>query len=73
MFLYLMNDELARTHEVFDRERTLDAVNYMHQWFGPGRALATVPDNSHSDLEAVVSSIRQRLATAVEVGVVQGD
>jgi mono/diheme cytochrome c family protein len=72
MFLYLMNDELERTHEVFDRKRTLDAVSYMHQWFGPGRPLATVPDNDHSDLDALVPSLRQRLVTAVEVGVVQG-
>jgi hypothetical protein len=68
MFLYLMNDELERTNQVFDRKRTLDAVNYMHQWFG--RTLE--PGADHGDLDALVSSIRQRLATAVEVGVVQG-
>ncbi len=63
-----MNDELERTNQVFDRARTLEAVGYMHQWFG--RTLE--PGADHGDLDALVSSIRQRLATADQVGVVQG-
>jgi hypothetical protein len=48
MFLYLMNDELERTNQVYDRKRTLDAVNYMHQWFGPGRPLEPAPTTATS-------------------------
>jgi mono/diheme cytochrome c family protein len=72
MFLYLMDDELARTGEVFDRAHTLAAVMYMRGWFGPGRALESAPQSDLADLDAVVASIRARLATAIEVGVVQG-
>jgi mono/diheme cytochrome c family protein len=66
MFLLLMNAELARTEQVFDRARTLENVAFMRRWFG--QALEVGQD--HADLDALVAELRQRLAGAYEIGVV---
>jgi mono/diheme cytochrome c family protein len=66
MFLLLMNDELARTGQVFDRARTLENVAFMRRWFG--QALEVGRD--HADLDALVAQLQQRLTGAREIGVV---
>jgi mono/diheme cytochrome c family protein len=68
MYLYLMNDELGRTGKVFDRARTVDAVGFIHQWFG--RTLEVGQD--HATLDALVTELRGRLARAAEIGVASG-
>ena len=68
MYLLLMNDELGRTGQVFDRARTLDNVMFIRQWFG--RVLEIGRD--HGELDALVSQLRQRLAAATEIGSVGG-
>jgi mono/diheme cytochrome c family protein len=68
MFLLLMNDELARTGEVFDRARTLENVAFIRSWFG--QALEIGQDHAH--LDALVTELRQRLAGAREIGVSAG-
>ena len=66
MFLLLMNDELQRTGQVFDRVRTQENVAFMRRWFGPvleaGQDLAP--------LDALVAEIGRRLQDATEIGVV---
>lgn len=66
MALYLMNDELARTGQVFDRARTLKNVEFIHHWFG----LSLEVGQDHADLDAMVSELKQRLASAQEIGTV---
>jgi mono/diheme cytochrome c family protein len=68
MFLLLMQDELRRTGEVFDRARTLENVGFMRGWFG--RAIEVGQD--HAELDALVTDLRQRLAQAREIGVAGG-
>jgi mono/diheme cytochrome c family protein len=66
MALYLMNDELARTGQVFDRARTLQNVEFIHHWFG----LSLEVGQDHTDLDALVSELTGRLANAQEIGTV---
>jgi hypothetical protein len=65
MFLLLMNDELARTGEVFDRARTREAVAFMRRWFGQELEVG----QDHADLDALVTELQQRLTSAREIGV----
>jgi hypothetical protein len=64
MALYLMNDELARTGQVFDRARTLKNVEFIHHWFG----LSLEVGQDHADLDATVAELKRRLASAQEIG-----
>ena len=64
MYLLLMNDELGRTGKVFDRARTLEHVMFIRQWFGRALELGA----SHTDLDTLVTQLRQRLTAATEIG-----
>jgi len=66
MALYLMNDELGRTGQVFDRARTLQNVDFIHHWFG----LDLEVGQDHAALDALVDELHQRLAAATEIGAV---
>ena len=74
MFLLLMDDELARTGQVFDRARTLDGRQRtctggsgpVAHW-SAAAARATTPTSTRWSPRS-----GRRLAAAIEVGVVQG-
>jgi mono/diheme cytochrome c family protein len=66
MSLLLMNDELSRTNQVFDRARTLQNVDFIHHWFG----LDIEVGQDHAALDALVDELHQRLAAATEIGTV---
>ncbi len=63
MALYLMNDELGRTHQVFDRARTLQNVKFMRHWFGTSLELGA----DLTALDALVTQLTSRLAEATEI------
>jgi hypothetical protein len=66
MALFLMNEELAQTGEVFDRARTLHNVEFMRHWFGTTLEVGA----DHSALDALVGELTARLNAATEIGTV---
>jgi hypothetical protein len=64
MYLLLMDDELQRTGQVFDREQTTANVDFIRKWFG--KELEVGAD--HGELDALISALKGRLATATELG-----
>jgi mono/diheme cytochrome c family protein len=69
MFLYLMNDELGQTNKVFDRAYTLQNVNWIYHWFSVGTGVEV--GQAHPELDAVVTQLKQRLASATELTTVK--
>lgn len=68
MYLLLMNDELGRTGQVFDRAQTAANVDFIRQWFGK----AIEVGKEHADLDALVTELKTRLGAAAEIGTVGG-
>jgi mono/diheme cytochrome c family protein len=69
MFLFLMNDELGQTGKVFDRAYTLKNVNWIYNWFSVASGVEV--GQAHPELDAVVTELRGRLASATELTTVK--
>ena len=69
MFLFLMNDELGQTGKVFDRAYTLKNVNWIYNWFSVANGVEV--GQAHPELDAVVTQLRGRLASATELTTVR--
>jgi hypothetical protein len=66
MALFLMNDELRRTNQVFDRARTLQNVKFIRHWFGASLEVGS----DATALDALVAELTGRLNSAEEIGTV---